>query len=58
MSNIICGVENCKYNSPTGFCLLEYIELSTKGECLYEETNDEPDAEKALEEFLKGDLIL
>lgn len=58
MSEILCANTKCKYNSPTEYCLLEYIELGSNGECLYEETNDDPDAAKALEEFLKGDLIL
>lgn len=43
MSSIMCGAENCKYNSPAGFCLLDYIELSDQCECLYFISTDDAD---------------
>ena len=41
MCSIICNVDNCKYNSPTWYCLLESIELDNKGVCTCYQERDE-----------------
>ena len=54
MCSIICNVDNCKYNSPTWYCLLESIELDNKGVCTcYESFDFDPPTEEEIEAVIE-----
>ena len=58
MCSIICNNGECKFCSPTWYCVLEAIEISEEGVCTcYQEWEDtEYISEEEIQAILKGDI--